>query len=388
MDSNQVYDKYRSRLKAESIIKSLLCGFAVGLGVAAILTFIFWLTDFEYFWIGAIIGVALIGVATPLFYRFAFKPTVRSVAHRVDGLGLEERILTMTEFKDDQSYMAQRQREDAQAALAAMGTKDKSVTRMPIRIPVKIIVAAVAVAVAFIPIQTIGILSYNGVMPKAKTIADTITDKDEVYHAVSYLCEGDGYIEGDADQVVADGESTDEVMAVPEDGWFFVGWVDGEFVDALGVDGVMMGVQMGIIQLDDEPLHVDENVTFDFEMYALFAEMQEGDGSGSGDGDGEGEPGDGDGDSGAGDSGEPSQGGNSGDGQGNNSSSGDPSDGNGNGAGGGDSLQDNTFLDGNTPLKDYYEEYYQEAMRLLAEGKDLPEDLRKIIEDYYGGIKP
>lgn len=388
MNSKQVFDKYNSRLKAEAVVKSLLCGLAVGLGVAAVLTFIFWLTDFEYFWIGAIIGAVLIGVGTPLFYKFMFKPTVRTAAHRMDSLGLEERVLTMTELAGDNSYIAQRQREDAQAALSSLSSssENKTVVRMPMRIPAWNIAVASVVAVLFGAVQIVSILSFNGSIPKASEIVDNINPSEVVYHTVTFLTEGDGNIDGDTDQVIADGESADPVIAIAEDGYFFVGWVDGELVEQLGWPGIMMGVSMGIIELDDNPELECTNVYKDSVVYAWFYEMSEdNDGEGDGDGDGEGEPGDGE--SGAGDSGEPNGGGSDGDGdgEGDNNSGGE---GNGNGASGGDSLQDNTFLDGNTPIKDYYDEYYQEAMKLLAEGKELPDDLRKIIEDYYGGIKP
>ena len=103
MDSNQIYNKYCSRLKKEGIIKALLCGIAIGLFIAAVLTFIFWIVDFEYFWIAPIIGVALAGAATPMFYHWVFRPTAKSMAHRVDGLGLEERIVTMNELQGDNS---------------------------------------------------------------------------------------------------------------------------------------------------------------------------------------------------------------------------------------------------------------------------------------------
>lgn len=382
MDSKQIYDKYCSRLLKEGMIKALLCGLAIGLGVATVLTLIFWIVDFEYFWIGAIIGVALAGAATAMLYKWVFRPTSKAIAHRVDALGLEERILTMNELKDDQSYIAQRQRADAQAALASLGD-----TKLSMRIPLKVIITSAVVAVAYFVMLIIGILSRSGAIPKAKEIADQIADKELAYHLVSYTTYGDGYIEGDSDQVVADGESAAMITAIAEDGWYFYGWISPEDLDMLGFLQ-MFGMLDSVIESSD-PVRTDENITGDFEICALFMEMQENN-SGDGDGDGDGEPGDqdGDGSSGAGDEGEPQPGGQQGDGD----QGGSPNDkappGDGDGAGGGDSKQDNTFLDGKTPLSDYYGEYYEQAMNMLAEGKDLPDDLRTIIEGYFGGLNP
>ena len=405
MDSNQIYNKYCSRLKTEGIIKALLCGMAIGLFIAAVLTFIFWIVDFKYFWIAPIIGVALAGAATPMFYHWMFRPTTKSMAHRVDGLGLEERIITMNELQGDNSYIAQRQREDAQAALVSLskartagGKETTAVTKLAMRIPKKIIIAVACVALAYVPIQTIGILSYNGTIPNAKAFAEQIADKEVEYHTVSYTTYGEGFIEGDSDQVIADGESTEIVMAVAEDGWYFYGWIDAQYVDMLGLLQ-MFGLLDSYIESDD-PVRLDENITADFEICALFMEMSDNksdpsDGDGDGEpGDGDGQPGDGDG-NGAGDPGEPGDGsGQPGDGNGpgqpgeGQPGEGQPGTGNGDGAGTGNSKQDDTWMDGDTPVKDYYQQIYEEAMQLVSEGKELPDDVREIIEGYFGGLKP
>lgn len=388
MDSNQIYDKYCSRLKKEGILKALLCGTAIGLFVAAVLTFIFWLVDFEYFWIAPIIGAALVGAATPMFYHWLFRPTASSMAHRVDGLGLEERIVTMNELQGDDSYIAQRQREDAQAALVSLGKASseggkaaaaaaKGVTKLAMRIPKKIIIAVASVALAYVPMQTVGILSYNGTLPKAKAIAEQIADKETEYHTVSYITDGEGFIDGDSDQVVADGESAEIVMAVAEDGWYFYGWMDAQYLDMVGFLQ-SFGLLDSYIESND-PVRLDENITADFEICALFMEMSDNKGDPSDD--------DGDGPSQPGEDGQPGDG--DGPGQpGSDGSMGPGAPGDGSGAGSGDSKQDNTWMDGDTPIKDYSQQIWDEAMQMIAEGKELPDDIREIIEGYFGGMKP
>lgn len=67
--------------------------------------------------------VAAIAAFVPIFYYKKFRPTTKDVARRIDRLGLEERIITMTELEKDESYIAMRQREDAKRKLGAVDAK-------------------------------------------------------------------------------------------------------------------------------------------------------------------------------------------------------------------------------------------------------------------------
>lgn len=387
MDSNQIYNNYCSRLKKEGIVKALLLGIAIGLGVATALTLAFWIADFEYFWIGAIIGVALIGAATPLLYRFVFRPTVKSMAHRVDNLGLEERILTMTELEGDDSYIAQRQRADAKTALVSL-SKAAGGAKLAMRIPTKIIVAVASVAVAYVPMQTVGILSHTGVIPKASEIYQQIADGEPALYTVSYSTYGDGEVLGDIEQLVSDGDNAQTVYAMPEDGWFFYGWIDADYLPQLQAL-IYYGEIDNVIESRD-PVRTDENITCNMGMCALFVEAGEG-GSGDGEPGDEGEPGEEDGDPGdpgepgdkskPGDPGDPSDPGDPGDPS-------DPSEDPNDGAGGGNGLQDNTYIDGQTPIGDHLGELTDQANKTLQEGNEMPDDLRQIGEGYFGGLNP
>ena len=75
MNSNQIFDKHTSRLKAEGLLKAGLCGIAVACAAAFIASFVLWLTDYPQFWIAIVIGLALGGGATALFYAFLFRPS-------------------------------------------------------------------------------------------------------------------------------------------------------------------------------------------------------------------------------------------------------------------------------------------------------------------------
>ncbi|MCH5153601.1 MAG: hypothetical protein J1F71_00165 [Clostridiales bacterium] len=407
MDSKKAFEKYHARLVKEAIIKSLLCGVAIGMGLASVLALVFWLTGFKYFWISVLIGVAAVGALTPVFYFKRFHPTNRTVAQRIDNLGLEERIITMTELEGDDSYIAQRQREDAKAALAALGgSGGKAVVPMKMSFSKSVITLASVAAAAYVGVTTLSILGSAGLIPSMDEVWNNVVAAETQYNTVSYLCYGfggnldmGGYIEGDVEQVVATGESSESVKAVPDDEWFFYDWVvyvNTPMEDVLAElnSGVLERNYMLEIMFGKHEVPEDEryefNVIDNLTVVAVFMGVSD-----PGEGDGEGEPGDGEpGDPGD-PNGEPGNGNGNGEnggipappsGSNNGQGDGDSIESEGEGAGGGDSIQDNTFMDGETPIEDFLWEYYELAMKLLAEGKELPEDLRRIIEAYFGGL--
>lgn len=46
----------------------------------------------------------------------------------------------------------------------------------------------------------------------------------------------------------------------------------------------------------------------------------------------------------------------------------------------------NQVIDGNTYYRDVYEKYYEDALAILESGGVVPEELRQIIEAYFGVI--
>src|SRR5690606_9812805 len=104
--------KFHKKIVKEAIIKSLLAGFASGFGLTVILATIFYFIRYDGTILGIILGVVAGGGASWLFYRFAFYPDIKETARRLDKLGLDERMITMLEFEQEESYIVQRQRED------------------------------------------------------------------------------------------------------------------------------------------------------------------------------------------------------------------------------------------------------------------------------------
>lgn len=342
MDVKELFDKYYSKLAKEGYIKALFSGLIVGFIVNFIVAFVFWFLDAEGLWwaIGSFV-VATAGL-TPIFYEHKYKPTAKQVAARIDKLGLEERMITMNEFIDDESFIALKQREDAKLKLSGI---DTSLIKFVFSRAVIIVLCVVAVMGA--GMTTVTGLSDKGIISSGKDVIEQIfPEEPEVPVTLSYVADEGGFIEGDEVQIFALGGDGTEVVAVAEDGYMFVEWSDGV----------------------TDPVRCDYRVQEDTEYVATFAQIGDDEG-GDGQGDGD-QPGDGDGQPGSGDapskSDQPSQ-----------------EDGPPNNGANGSYTENNMVLDGNTYYRDVFEEYYNKAMEYLASGEDLPPELRAWIQTYF-----
>jgi len=346
MNVKELFDKYYSRLEKEGYIKALFSGLIVGFIVNFIVAFAFWFSDAEGLWwsIGAF--VVATAAATPLFFQYKYKPTAKQVAARIDKLGLEERMITMNEFIDDESFIALKQREDAQLKLKQI---DSSLIKFVFSRGV--IIALCIVATLGAGMTTVTGLSDKGIISSGKEVLEEIfPEEPEIPVTLSYVAEEGGFIEGDEVQIFALGGDGTEVVAVAEDGYMFVEWSDGV----------------------TDPVRCDYRVQEDAEYVATFAQI--GDGAGEGDGMGEGDsPGDGEGQPGSGD---------------NPGKSDRPSeeDGPPNNGANGSYTENNMVLNGDTYYRDVFEEYYNQAMEYLASGEDIPEELRELIQTYFDVI--
>ena len=376
MINNNFLSKHHSRLVTEGLIKAALFGLAIGFGVNTLVALAAWYFDFGNIWLAIGVGLAATAISGGLLYYLKLRPTPEETARRVDRLGLEERLITMMELKDDNSYIATLQREDAMKHI-----KDVDDKNLKLRIS-KLL--ATVTAVAFIlsaSTTTVLGLSKNEIIPSGSDIFNP-QDPFENYIAVSYIVEEGGEIIGVADQLILPGEDCTPVIAVEEDGWMFMGWDDG----------------------NRDPERQDFGVTEDMVFTAIFEEIGDGIESGGGDssdgptedseGDqasdapdqenassGEGQPGD----AGSDASGEGSEG------QGNpNDSSGGESQDGGEGEGGQGSSgkwnDSNQFIDGNTYYRDYLEMYYELAQDIFSADGSIPPEFIEFFESYYNSI--
>ena len=327
--------------------------------------------------LAVVTGILAAAGSGALFYFFRFRPTETDVARRIDALGLEERTVSMLEFRADTSTVARLQREDAQRHLQEVEDR-----KIALRIPRGIAILTAVALVMGCGMTTVAGLAASNLLPSG---SDLVAPEDPLadYIAVSYVVDEGGEIIGEADQLLLPGESTTPVVAVAEEGWMFVGWDDGR---------------------EDAERH-EENVTEAMIFVAIFEEVGEGLDSGAGDGsDGPDEGSEGDSAADA-----PSEGNNAGEngeaGEADQERGGDGSDGESDGdkrpndqendggeqgeGGQGSSGKwndSNQFLDGNTYYRDYLDMYYEMAQEIFAEDGSIPPELLEFFEKYYDSI--
>ena len=352
---DSVFNKFRTRLVKEGILKAFLCGLIAGFAALLISATVCWIVGFKAVWICAIVFAAVTAIAVPVLYFVFFRPTDANVARRMDGLGLEERVITMRELEGQTSFMAMRQRQDA---VNAIGKVDAKLIKITVSIPVIIALAVVAVLSA--GMTTVSALAANDIV---KSGIDVIGGKDDgkvATYTVTYDVDGEGVIEGDIVQLVEETGNTEKVLAVPMDGYAFAGWVGADYGD----DGNWY--EIDDLAGFDNPERQEVNVKSDMKLVAVFVEVDEGDGDGDGD---EGDEGEGDDAPGQpSESGEPSE----------------PNQDNGPGAGGFYDDRLNFIIDGNT--------YYGGDTLTDAEGEALgsigdSDGDKGAIGDYFGSIK-
>jgi len=121
--NNNDLNKYRKRLLKEAALKAAVFGLSIGLFVGAILAASLWAFNFTWF-VALPSAIVVAGGAFALMFFKFFKITTRELYSRVDNLGLEQRVITSIEYADNDSYIAQKLREDTSVRLAALPPKN------------------------------------------------------------------------------------------------------------------------------------------------------------------------------------------------------------------------------------------------------------------------
>ena len=361
--AKELYEKYHRRIAREGILKALFISLAAGSVVLALTEFISWIFGFKAgLWIGFLAFAAVTAALTPLIYLKKFRPTAMAIARRVDALGLEERMITMTELEADESYIALLQREDTEKALRSV---DQSLIK--IAISASLIATLCVCAVFGLGFVTTEALHVAGVIPSVIGIAESASAKENIY-TVSYgVLEGDGTIVSYTEDLsaetpfegpvsVKEGEDAPAVYALPntDENWVFVRWSDGvmsPYRKDLGVSG-NINVNAVFAQLSD--LDVPD------------PQLPSGGSSEQGEGD----------ESQDGDQSQPPD-------------SGDNGSGDGAGDEGGGSRNDanQQIYDGEHYYGDDYDNAVDEANGRLDSDDSLDDDRKGWIDDYFGSIE-
>lgn len=279
----------KKRLNLEGWIRALLSGGIVALLATFAVSMVFWAIGASKYWIAFIVLGAVFAAATPIFFFCKYRPDEKTVAKRLDELGLDERVLTMEELKGNESFMAKRQRTDTVRSLGKV-----KVNLLKIVTSVPLIILCTTAFILGGGMTTVSGLTAAGYVKSGKDIAQDIDDANKPVYEVKYSVESreasqessflggfsikldvhkgvGGEIIGEEEQLVTQGEDATEVTVVEYEGYVFYAWSDG--------------VQ--------SPTRTDLNVQGDISITAIFVKMDENeDGDGNGDGDpSDGEPG-------------------------------------------------------------------------------------------------
>lgn len=353
---DEIFAKYRKRLAQIGLFKSVMLGLSLALSAVGAAALILWAARASLpvvIGVTAGLGVAVLLAAVPLLYFLHFRPTDREVACRLDALGLDERYITMYECEGDASGMAALQREDACTRLSSVPVR---AFRFTLALPmVLLLIFGVLFATGA---TTASVLAAGGDVPTQEVPPAPVTPT----YTVTYLVweEGTGTIEGECTQEVKAGGYTSPVTAVAAEGYAFAAWVDEDKAPLANGNNPRGEV----------------NVRSDLTVYALFekiehpAEGEDPDGNTDGGDDHEIEEG-GDDPEAPDDPGDPGQ-------SGDNKGEGGGQDGEG-------GRQNNNVIDG---TQDYKENFDREKLEDELKDKDIPDDLKDLLGDYYNTLKP
>ena len=219
----QYFRKHFLKIQIEAILNSILCGLIVGLFSGFAVALVTWLTALKGLWlsIGVTAGVSVI--ASFAFYFIRFRPTVMRSARRIDSVGLEERLITMVEYENDPSPIADIQRQDAKRALNALST-----AAIYFRVAAGTVICLAVAFVLCAGMTTVTTLADHGLLPGGDEIIEGLLPEERIiYVSVTYETEDGGEIKGEADQLIPIGTRTEIIEAIPDEGYEFVEWDDG-----------------------------------------------------------------------------------------------------------------------------------------------------------------
>ena len=341
--AGELFKKYYSRLAREGITKATLCGLIFGFSTLFLTSAILWLTYESIFWVSILSGVVMTLIIAPLFYYKKFKPTTKEIARRVDELGLEERVLTMTELEHDPSYIAMRQREDTVKALQTVNAG-----LLSIAVSVPLIIATCVTGFVGTGMSVVTTLSAFGVIDSGREIIEEANRPLPEYVDIEYEVSGEGgkivNFETEEEipfQAVEKGKNAIPVIAIPDDGYIFLGWSD---------------------KLED-PYRLDENVMASITLVAEFGALMD---MGDMPGDGDGFPGDLPGDLGG--------------------QEGNGKPGQGPGAGG-EFKPTNQIIDNQTFYGHEYDVAFEDVLNILSQNAEMSDRLKQLISNYFETIK-
>ena len=168
---------YRRKLMAEAFFKSLIIGLISGFILSIPVSVISFITVYNTLWIALLIfGAATVGFTLLSYFKY-YRTNLRETAIRVDGAGLEERVITMIECAGRDDAIAGRQREDAKRALKTVDTKK---VKIPFpKTPFIVLAAAAVVGICLMVTSTVHVNRVADAQKEANSNSSVTQPEDD-----------------------------------------------------------------------------------------------------------------------------------------------------------------------------------------------------------------
>lgn len=210
--------RFMSRLRHGAIKKSLVAGLVTSLFILTVFSAIGWYCGLKEMWLTILIFFSAFIVGSILFYYIKYRPTEKQVATTIDELGLEERVITMEQLKNDDSFMAKKQRQDTLNVLSKVNEK-----RLPLLLSTALLICMAIAIPLGTGFTTVHALSTKGILPFGQEALQKIPPK----HTVEYDCTEGGKIVGKSRQYITENEEASAIIAIANEGYIFLKWNDG-----------------------------------------------------------------------------------------------------------------------------------------------------------------
>lgn len=210
--------RFMSRLRHGAIKKSLVAGLVTSLFILTVFSAIGWYCGLKEMWLTILIFFSVFIVGSILFYYIKYRPTEKQVATTIDELGLEERVITMEQLKNDDSFIAKKQRQDTLNVLSKVNEK-----RLPLLLSTALLICMAIAVPLGAGFTTVHALSTKGILPFGQEALQEVPPK----YAIEYTCTEGGQLVGKSRQYITENEEASAIIALADEGYIFLRWNDG-----------------------------------------------------------------------------------------------------------------------------------------------------------------
>ncbi len=230
MEIDNLLKKFRKRLILIAIVKSFLFSLVISFfltGLIAVLALILKINLNLTLILSLGIGFLCLLLGIPLIYFCFFRVTDKKVVQKLDGLGLEERAITMYEQRNSKADFVSLQRADAQSKLKSISSK-----QLKFAIPfslIAMVICSFIFASSFVTVSAFSSVSNQDTTgPDSDKNSSDNSDFEVEYFTITYhvLDEKTGYIDGQSSQKVKKGGRSETVTAIANEGFEFSAWLD------------------------------------------------------------------------------------------------------------------------------------------------------------------